>query len=114
MMTECELVVGSETLLHGDRIVACRLVGENDKQWADWTGDGITVGAGKYKNFDWAGNYPGKRFEFKVRRKMWVTAQPTVQGVANLTNDAFPHKCPRCGGAAYIGLASVDCEKRCG
>lgn len=34
------------------------------------------------------------------------TSPPTV--------DMYPHRCPRCGGRAYVGMASVDCEARCG
>lgn len=25
----------------------------------------------------------------------------------------FPHSCPRCGGAAYVGLSDVDCSRGC-
>lgn len=28
-------------------------------------------------------------------------------------NDRFPHKCPRCGGAAYIGINTVECMVEC-
>lgn len=26
---------------------------------------------------------------------------------------AWPHKCPRCGAPAFVGLVSVDCSKEC-
>jgi hypothetical protein len=25
----------------------------------------------------------------------------------------FPHKCPKCGGAAYVGFTSIDCSNGC-
>jgi hypothetical protein len=25
----------------------------------------------------------------------------------------YPHKCPRCGAAAYVGLVAVDCSGKC-
>lgn len=28
-------------------------------------------------------------------------------------DDRFPHACPRCGGRAYVGLATVDCARDC-
>jgi RecJ-like exonuclease len=27
-------------------------------------------------------------------------------------NDEYPHKCPRCGGEAYVGFSTIEC-KRC-
>ncbi len=26
----------------------------------------------------------------------------------------YPHRCPKCGGAAYLGLFEIDCERKCG
>ena len=28
-----------------------------------------------------------------------------------IADDRFPHKCPRCGGAAYVGAVSVECTR---
>jgi len=28
-------------------------------------------------------------------------------------DENYPHKCPRCGGPAYIGLSKVDCKAKC-
>ena len=47
---------------------------------------------------------------------------PTQQGVplsedptpSKASNDRYPHKCPKCGGPAYVGAMSVDCESLCG
>jgi hypothetical protein len=35
-------------------------------------------------------------------------AMPIIHGVPK-ADDRYPHKCPSCGAAAYIGLTSVDC-----
>jgi hypothetical protein len=34
--------------------------------------------------------------------------------VERMMVDRYPHRCPRCGGRAYVGMADVDCEARCG
>lgn len=31
----------------------------------------------------------------------------------NKCNENFPHKCPHCGAAAYVGLNAVDCRAKC-
>lgn len=33
--------------------------------------------------------------------------------VENEMKSRFPHSCPRCGSAAYIGMNDVDCSKGC-
>lgn len=30
------------------------------------------------------------------------------------TSPCYPHKCPRCGAAAYVGFSTVDCSSKCG
>lgn len=32
---------------------------------------------------------------------------------AQKADDRFPHKCPYCGGSAYIGFNSLDCKGKC-
>lgn len=29
------------------------------------------------------------------------------------TDDRFPHRCPRCGAAAFIGFLQVECKSQC-
>lgn len=29
-------------------------------------------------------------------------------------DEKYPHKCPKCNGPAYIGLAHIDCKYNCG
>lgn len=41
----------------------------------------------------------------KLARKFW---RGRIQDP-----DLFPHVCPLCGGAAFIGFAQVDCRSRC-
>ena len=31
----------------------------------------------------------------------------------NKCNETYPHKCPHCGAAAYVGLNAVDCRAKC-
>jgi len=33
--------------------------------------------------------------------------------VSSIADDRYPHSCPRCGRAAYVGLFAVDCKKQC-
>lgn len=28
-------------------------------------------------------------------------------------DDRYPHKCPKCGGPAYVGFTDVECKNRC-
>lgn len=28
-------------------------------------------------------------------------------------DEKYPHKCPKCGGPAYVGFSSVDCKNKC-
>lgn len=28
-------------------------------------------------------------------------------------DEKYPHKCPKCGGPAYIGFSDVDCKNKC-
>lgn len=28
-------------------------------------------------------------------------------------DDKYPHKCPKCGGPAFIGFSHVDCKNKC-
>jgi len=42
-----------------------------------------------------------------------VTQAPAII-VPKPFDPRFPHKCPHCGGAAYIGLVDVDCQEMCG
>lgn len=35
-------------------------------------------------------------------------------GRAPIDTTRFPHKCPRCGAPAYVGLSSVECSAGCG
>src|SRR5262245_61195960 len=44
-------------------------------------------------------------WRFKVHRR--------IVGLPATSPATHPHKCPRCGGAAYAGFAKVDCLK-CG
>lgn len=37
-----------------------------------------------------------------------------AHGLGPIAIGRFPHRCPKCGGSAYVGLFEVDCEKRCG
>ena len=32
---------------------------------------------------------------------------------AKKVEDRYPHKCPRCGSKAYVGLSQVDCASKC-
>lgn len=36
-----------------------------------------------------------------------------IDEVIGVDLSRFPHLCPRCGAAAYIGFDSVDCSRRC-
>ena len=41
---------------------------------------------------------------------------PCSQGTQPIDKNTFaryPHKCPRCGGPAYIGLKKIDCMEGC-
>lgn len=33
-------------------------------------------------------------------------------GIANIDISRFPHKCPRCKSAAYVGLITVECSRK--
>lgn len=37
-----------------------------------------------------------------------------VEHLRRALAELYPHACPSCGGRAYVGLSSVDCEARCG
>lgn len=39
-------------------------------------------------------------------------SHPAPQEKKTEAND-FPHICPRCGAAAYVGLIVVDCKNKC-
>lgn len=28
-------------------------------------------------------------------------------------DDKYPHKCPKCGGPAYIGFSDINCKNKC-
>jgi hypothetical protein len=37
----------------------------------------------------------------------------TAPTVAKVDTSRYPHKCPRCGGAAYVGFGPVECLRKC-
>lgn len=46
--------------------------------------------------------------------KMYAPPQPLViTDVLIESDDRFPHKCPSCGGPAYIGLMNTECKGGC-
>lgn len=40
-------------------------------------------------------------------------SNPCAEIALEIDRSRFPHSCPRCGGAAYVGLTQVDCSAGC-
>ncbi len=45
----------------------------------------------------------------------WMTEDPRARAYwQNLVpDDLFPHRCPHCGNAAFVGFIQVDCKAKC-
>ena len=43
----------------------------------------------------------------------WISPERQLLVVSKVDTGKFPHKCPRCGFPAYVGLNSVDCSASC-
>lgn len=102
-----EMQIGSDQLQEGDELVGCRRTGG----WSHWS-PSYWVGTSLPLSF-WKTNYPVAEFQLRVRRTMRLNTTMSVVSGKFSTENRYPHKCPRCGGAAYVGFTSVECEKRC-
>ncbi len=53
---------------------------------------------------------------------VWITYNP-LEGLLDaynkefppipVTDERFPHECPKCSGPAYIGFSTVECKRGC-
>ncbi len=52
-----------------------------------------------------------------VKELMEWTNDPEVKRISEEAgarmSSKYPHKCPHCGGPAYVGFSSVDCQAGC-
>ncbi len=103
-------IVGGENLQLGDVIFWIRM--DVKDYWGDWA-PGYVLTDGEHDTrahkMDLNIFHKGYRgpWEFKVKRAGHNTS--SSEPYPNL----FPHICPRCKGPAYIGFATVECQRSC-
>lgn len=61
----------------------------------------------------WPFTGPSGQFETAPGSRPIVDSIKRVQADVKECDEDFPHRCPHCEAAAFVGLTKVDCKAQC-